>query len=246
MNVKTLIIHLTRASDRRKQVDLLKEQSRTPAEVIDAVDGETLAAETIQSVYHRSLHKPHYPFELRIAEIACFLSHRKCWQAIVDRNLDAALILEDDVELDESVFFPALELAVQNYSPDKYVRFPQKQREDAASTLATTPTHRMIIPKVTNVGMQGQLVGKGAAKTLLEKTRKFDRPVDTLLQMTWLTEVSMTSIYPSGITERSAQLGGSCIGKRKSWKEIVKREILRPLYRRKLASRARQYQQMGS
>ena len=246
MNIKSYIIHLARASDRRQQVQRLKEQAPVQAEVIDAVDGKTLAAETIEAVYRRLLHKPHYPFELRIAEIACFLSHRKCWQSIVDQNLDAALILEDDVEIDENVFSPAFDLAMQNYSPDVYVRFPQKQREVAASTLATTSTHRLIVPKVTNVGMQGQLVGIGAARTLLDNTRQFDRPVDTLLQMTWLTEVQPTSVYPSGISERSAQLGGSCIGKRKSWREVVKREILRPLYRRKLASFARRYQRMAS
>ena len=246
MNIKAHIIHLARATDRQKQVQRLKEQSPVETVVVDAVDGATLATETVQSVYRRSLHKPYYPFELRIAEIACFLSHRKCWQAIVDQKLDAALILEDDVEIDESVFSPAFGLAMQNYSPEMYVRFPQKQREVAASTLATTSTHRLIVPEVTNVGMQGQLVGIGAARTLLEKTCQFDRPVDTLLQMTWLTEVQPTSVYPSGISEQSAQLGGSCIGKKKSWREVVKREILRPLYRRKLASCARRYQQLGS
>lgn len=238
MNVKSLIIHLKRATDRRKQVESIKTQCPVPAEVVDAVDGATLDAETARTVYAPSLHQPHYPFELRVAEIACFLSYRKCWQMILDQNLDAALILEDDVELDDAVFPPAYELAIQNCTPDDYVRFPAKRREVAASTRAATSTHELIVPRVIGLGMVGQLVGQGAARVLLENTRTFDRPVDTFLQMSWLSGVWPLSVYPAGISEKSEQLGGSSIGKRKSWGEILRREILRPLYRRKLTALA--------
>jgi len=236
MNTKALIIHLKRATDRRPQVDRLKKQCPLPAEVIDAVDGEILDAETVRSTYHRSIHEPHYPFELRTAETACFLSHRKCWQTILDQNLDAALILEDDVELDDPVFRDALKLASQHFTCDDFVRFPAKRREVAAATRAATASHELIVPRVAGVGMVGQLVGKGAARTLLETTQIFDRPVDSFLQMAWITGVWPTSVYPSGISEKSAQLGGSRISKQKSWSETLRREILRPWYRWKLAT----------
>jgi hypothetical protein len=32
------------------------------------------------------LHRPRYPFALRAAEIGCFLSHRRAWREILDRE----------------------------------------------------------------------------------------------------------------------------------------------------------------
>ena len=239
MDVKAFIIHLERATDRRPQVEQLIEQCPLPTEVISAVDATDMSDAEAATLYRPSLHQPGYPFPLRRAEVACFSSHRKCWQTIVENDLDAGLILEDDVELDLTLFEPALQIAMDHLEPDSYVRFPEKRREVAAETIAQSATHKLIVPEVTGVGMIGQVVGKQAAKILLETTRQFDRPVDTLLQMTWLTGVRPISVYPGGITERSAELGGSRIGGRKSWSEIVRREILRPIYRYRLARCAR-------
>ncbi|WP_367278723.1 glycosyltransferase family 25 protein [Malikia sp.] len=33
---------------------------------------------------------------LTAGELGCFLSHLRCWQLLVERDLDCALILEDD------------------------------------------------------------------------------------------------------------------------------------------------------
>ena len=60
-----------------------------------------------------NLHAPHYPFALRPGEVGCFLSHRAVWAALLESNADAALVLEDDVELDEG-FQAALDLAQRN------------------------------------------------------------------------------------------------------------------------------------
>lgn len=239
MDVKAFIIHLERATDRRPQVEQLIERCPLPTEIISAVDGANLSDAEAADLFHPGLHRPGYPFPLRRAEVACFASHRKCWQTIVEQGLTAGLILEDDVELDLALFEPALQLALENLTPESYVRFPEKRREVPATTIAQTATHRLIVPEVTGVGMIGQLVGKQAAATLLASTERFDRPVDSLIQMTWLTGVQPTSVYPGGITEHSAELGGSRIGSRKSWSEILRREILRPLYRYRLSRCAR-------
>ena len=97
--VKAFIIHLERATDRQPQVEELIRKLPVETDVVNAIDGRTLDAQTISRVYRRSAHKPHYPFQLSTNEIACFLSHRKAWQAIVDQEIDAGLVLEDDVEL---------------------------------------------------------------------------------------------------------------------------------------------------
>ena len=64
--------------------------------IVSAVDGEKLSNKVISS-HKLDVLLPRYPFNMRSAEIATFLSHRKCWQKIIDDKLDGAVIIEDDV-----------------------------------------------------------------------------------------------------------------------------------------------------
>ena len=73
----------------------------------------------------RQLFDPPYPFQLRIGEIGCFLSHRQIWAEIVRRGLPAAFIIEDDAGLDPARFDTAMRLArfqTSRSSKDWYIR----------------------------------------------------------------------------------------------------------------------------
>ncbi|MFB8344765.1 glycosyltransferase family 25 protein [Brucella cytisi] len=235
--VKALIIHLERATDRQPQVEELVRKLPVEADVVNAVDGRTLDAQTISRVYRRSAHKPRYPFQLSTNEIACFLSHRKAWKAIVDQKLDAGLVLEDDVELTPE-FEAAYSAACQILKADSFIRFPFQKRENGRAVL-NTETVRIIEPVPVGLGMQAQLVGSKAAQRLLSATEIFDRPVDTTAQMNWVTGLKPLTVLPSGVKEISRQLGGSSIQKSRSLPDKLKREIMRPLYRWKIKTRSR-------
>lgn len=235
--VKAFIIHLERATDRQPQVEELIRKLPVETDVVNAVDGLTLDAQTISSVYRRSAHKPRYPFQLSTNEIACFLSHRKVWQAIVDQEIDAGLVLEDDVELTPE-FAAAYSAACQVLNVDSFIRFPFRERESGRVVL-NTGTSRIIEPVPVGLGMVAQLIGRGAAQRLLSTTEIFDRPVDTTAQMNWVTGLKPLSVLPGGVKEVSVRLGGSTIQKSRSLPDKLKREILRPLYRWKIKSRSR-------
>ncbi len=79
--------------------------------------------------------------------------------------------------------------------------------------------------------MQAQLVGKAAARELLDATDVFDRPVDTTLQMTWACLRQISTVWPSGVHEISDEIGGSTIGARKTLAQHFCHELLRPPYR---------------
>ncbi|WP_343313580.1 glycosyltransferase family 25 protein [Brucella sp. BE17] len=235
-SVKAFIIHLARATDRRAQVMRLIKSLPVEAEIIDAVDGKTLSAERVSQVYRRSLHRPRYPFALGITEIACFLSHRKAWQAIIDQNLDAGLVLEDDVELTEQ--FPAsFRAALQIADSKTFIRLPFRERESGREVLVIDAT-RVIAPVPVGLGMVAQLVGRDAARKLLAATEVFDRPVDTTAQMNWVTGLTPLSVLPGGVREISANLGGSTIQKSRTLPDKLRREILRPIYRWRIKRRS--------
>lgn len=235
--VKAFIIHLARARDRQPQVEELIRKLPVETEVVSAVDGRTLDMQTLSRVYRRSVHRPRYPFALGTNEIACFLSHRKAWQAIVDQGLDAGLVLEDDVEL-TAEFAAAYAAACTVLKADSFIRFPFRERENGRVVLATE-TLRIIEPVPVGLGMVAQLVGCDAAQRLLSATEIFDRPVDTTAQMNWVTGLKPLSVLPGGVKEISVQLGGSTIQKSRSLPDKLKREILRPIYRWKIKSRSR-------
>lgn len=236
LNIKAFIIHLARAEDRLPQVERLIAGLPVRTEIVSAVDGRMLDQATIAQVYRRRLHRPVYPFALSVNEIACFLSHRKAWQAIVDQNLDAGLVFEDDVAL-TSDFPNALAAALSVLDKDSFIRLPFRDRESGLEVLTRNGT-RIIVPCPVGLGMVAQIIGRNAARKLLDATQSFDRPVDTTAQMFWVTGVKPLSVLPGGVTEISRELGGSTIQKRRSLPDKLKREILRPLYRWKIKSRS--------
>lgn len=234
--IGALIIHLERACNRKAQVSEIRRKSSLPAKVIAAVDGTQLDEAGILNRYQRHLYPPPYPFRLRNSEVGVFLSHRKCWQEIVDQDMDAAFIFEDDADVRDDLFEPALAMARRHLEPNDFIRFPASKREKPQLVVAEEGTARLFRPTVVGRGMVGQLVARTAAKTLLEKTARFDRPVDAVLQMTWLTGVRTLTVAPSGIEEISGGLGGSLIGQKNSLPDRLCREVLRPIYRMRVAA----------
>ena len=101
MKSAAFVISLERSQLRYKHAQSLLSQIPLASEILPAMDGTAMTVEQRAAVYDRSLHQPMYPFSLNPGEIGCFLSHRKAWQQISQRKLDAGLVLEDDVSIDD-------------------------------------------------------------------------------------------------------------------------------------------------
>lgn len=230
--INGFIIHLDRAAERHPHVKNLQNILPFSTQIISAVDGKKLRAEEL-AAYQRHLNKPFYPFELSASEIACFLSHRKAWKAIVEQKLDGGFIIEDDVALTDD-FTNAWKLALAHFTPQQFIRFPFRMKEKGRE-IAASATHYLIAPCPVGLGQVAQLVGCEAAEKLLRATEIFDRPVDTTMQLFWQTGVHPLSVLPGGVNEISSTLGGSTIQRKRQTYDKLKREILRPLYRFKIA-----------
>ena len=228
-----LIIHLERSLERKPQVRKLKKDLPYQTKVVDAVDGSNPDNDFSKSYIPRLL-RPRYPFSLRSAEVACFQSHRKCWQEILDRDLEAALIIEDDVDIIDEEFTAAVELAMKEIKMGDLIRFPIKSREKPRSRIVKRDNISIFEPTLVGLGTQAQIVTYDAARQLLERTERFDRPIDVYLQLRWKHGVRILTLWPNGMRERSSSLGGSLIGKERNNSDKLRRELLRPLYRAKV------------
>lgn len=88
------VINLDRARDRWESTSRQMKQHGLIVERIPAVDGRTLTKDDLRLVSTRIA-----AFLQPRGVIGCYLSHRKFWQMVVDRNLDSAIIFEDDIQL---------------------------------------------------------------------------------------------------------------------------------------------------
>jgi len=221
----SLIIHLTSAVARQPNVAHLRDVL-PGAEVIEAQRGAD------HTPAQGDLHHPRYPFPIGPGEVGCLLSHRACWQTIIDRGWDGALIAEDDLVLSDP-WPDAFALLTQQVAPDRYIRLPAKARE-AGPVLAQQGVAQLIKPKIIGLQTVFQYVGRDAAARLLAATDIIDRPVDTFLQMHWVHGQDILSLLPCGVSEAPA--GGSTI-QRKARSGRLAREVKRFAYRPAVAPR---------
>ena len=232
MKIEGFIIHLRRAHDRRPQAEALAAKLPLRMHILDAVDAADMSDEDVARVYQRHIHAPRYPFDLRRQEVACFLSHRKAWQTIIDRGLDAGLIAEDDVDVVDGLFGQAYSLAIDQIKLGDYIRMPVRAGSEKGRVLAESGGATLIEPALIGLGMQMQLVGRDAARALLDATERFDRPVDTTIQVPGLVKARIVSVGPAGILHVHKQVGGTTVQKKKkSLPEVLSREIKRGIYR---------------
>ncbi|PJE35103.1 glycosyl transferase family 25 [Pseudooceanicola lipolyticus] len=230
--MRSYIIHMSSSTARRANAEQLL-QDLPAAELVEAVDGRDPAQLAGMAVHSGDLHAPAYPFALRPPEIGVFLSHRRCWQKLVESGADFALIAEDDLAVSPDGLARALALVAAHGRPDMYIRLPVKDRERAGRVLARDAEMRLLLPRVIGLQCICQVVGRDAAARLLAATAAIDRPVDTLLQMHWVTGQPVHTILPNGNREVAAQIGGSTIQARPSGGRLS-REIKRALYRAQL------------
>jgi len=232
MNVKAYVIHLQRARCRQTLVRALLRAIPTHTVVLPAVDGKTLSEEYVRDVYQSALHCPPYPFDLLSAEVGCFLSHRRAWQSILEDDCDAGLIVEDDVAVSSTMFKETVRAAMASVRPDEFIRFPIKPRQECGAVTRAVGGLTLIEPHLPGLGMQLQLVGREAARQLLDASARFDRPVDSFVQMQWLHGVRVLSARPVVVRDATEMHDGSTVQThRKDIIDRLSREVYRPIFR---------------
>lgn len=228
--MKTYVIHMSSSTARQSNAELLR-QSLPNAELVEAVNGSDPTQINQIDTLRGTLHRPHYPFALKPGEIGCFLSHRKCWEKIADGPEDYALISEDDLHLDQKLWPHAQNLISIHAGTDSFVRLPAKAREKPVHIQDADNAVRLFVPRVIGLQTVLQVVGREAAKRLLTASEVIDRPVDTFLQMHWVTGQRIQTILPNGVSEITGEIGGSTIQKKTRASSKLSREWKRILYR---------------
>ncbi|WP_417250257.1 glycosyltransferase family 25 protein [Celeribacter sp.] len=142
-------------------------------------------------------------------EIACYIGHRRTWQAFLDSGAEVALICEDDFKsINDADFREVLDRAVSRDDWDilKLFDFAPKK------ILHSVPLGSLSIVdyKYPAAGAVCYLIRRKAALRLLRRKKIF-RPVDEDFLYCWEFGLRVRSVYPNPVAEVAADLGGSVL-----------------------------------
>lgn len=162
--MQVLIINLPAATDRREFQEAQLNALGLPHEFINATSTLDLAPE-VYAMHYFDWQRP-----MREVEVACYYSHRKAWQRVID-NEQPALILEDDALLSkrigeilqqlESVFADLVQLEVRDRK--KLVAKESKPLSDRDRL------HRLYLDKT---GAAGYVLWPSGAHKLLRREQQ--------------------------------------------------------------------------
>ena len=154
---------------------------------VSAVDAAELDEQTVAKYYE----KDHYSFNARFfpnvlsasgmtnGEIACFLSHRKCWKKIVEAQEDYAVVLEDDIIFSDTAgrFFSETAWIPKNADIIKLEVLTRKiiTGIDSDTRFQGKEVLRLYS---SSLGTAAYVISRKTAEKLLKMTERFFIPVD--------------------------------------------------------------------
>lgn len=180
--MKVLLINLDRSTERLKQIKQQLDKLNISFERVVAVDANTLSELTFDFVKTPNYE---YPYPLTKGEVACFLSHKKCWELIVSSNEDWTLVLEDNAFITPRLC---------DYIIDKEWIPTECELIQLTHTDLPTYTNKVLeIPNNTLMktvysspfGTSAYLISKKAASIALEHSKVLRSPVDNFLFSSW-------------------------------------------------------------
>ena len=201
--LKVFVISLERAGQRRAHMRRLLDQLGLQAEFIAAVDGRALTAAD-RARYDARRARLHYRAEMSDAEIACYLSHYRCYERIADDGLPMALILEDDIAVSPNFLSVVRALAAQS-DPEWTVVRLQSQRtkvlkpraaKDRGQSVCAVPGGTLFQLGTHVLGGCAYLMRRPAAESMVAYARRIVRPIDQTLDRYWENGIAPYVVRP--------------------------------------------------
>lgn len=195
MKFKVFLINLDKSQDRLEVCQQHLERYNIEFERVSAVYGKDLTQQQIDQFYDSKRNQKGYKKDLNLGELGCYLSHIKCWQKIVDEQLDYALILEDDFKLSDS--FGQFEHIFEKLTEWDFVRIAYPIKPTATTErLKITEQHDLVFYKKVPINTLAQAVSFRGAERLLAASKQIFRPIDVDIKHYWEKGIDVLAIDP--------------------------------------------------
>jgi glycosyl transferase family 25 len=242
VEMKTYVINLARRKDRLKIMSAQLSGMGLSFERVPALDASEISDAWLTRHFERN--GPLGPIPK--GDQCCSLSHRRAWSTFLASGERYAVILEDDVLLDDAAtdfvrhsdWFPSgLDLL-------KLEHFgPEGQRVLVGEPVGVRAGRRIARIHSRHTGAAAYVISRDAAKALLASDAKWSVPVDHLLFNPNVSDVAVRlqpyQLLPAIARQKSSLGGASDI---RQWRlpyrrpsiALVKREIVRAYYELRL------------
>lgn len=184
--IPIFIINLKQDIHKKKHMEKLCAQHKLNCQFIEAVYGKDLDEETLAKVYNKKESIDLIGRELTKGELGCALSHISIYKHMIDKNINQAIIFEDDINIKED-----LSSIIQNINtlPDNwelvllgYFKGSVEKEKLVKSYLRfrkkITDKHKLVRLTQTASGAHGYLINLNGAKKLIKALRTIGLPID--------------------------------------------------------------------
>lgn len=218
-----LLINLDRSTDRLARCAPLLDQLGLPWERVPAVEGAKLDPAELRRLNPQPAPHGEWFRGLTPGEIGCILSHIKCWQLVLDRGLDCAIVLEDDFDLEPMCTPARLQRLADSCAQWDLLKLNRLRRgsKRVASLADGLELH---------VGGRGPedtcayvVSARGAAK-LIQQRATLLRPLDFDFKFHWERNLTVWSASPNMFRQVSHEESASVIGDRSDYRRYPWRQ----------------------
>lgn len=177
--MKVYLVNMDRSPDRLEIMQRRLSALGLKFERVAAVDGSKLTEAENGCVISPNWR---YPYFLTPGEVGCFLSHRKCWQKLIDSGDSWALVLEDD-----SVFHPK---AVDYFRSIEWIpagvqlvqfSFANDTTFSDKSVCLQNGSHLVRVKHSSPCGTYAYMISREAAQKALELSNRIEGPIDNFM-----------------------------------------------------------------
>jgi glycosyl transferase family 25 len=175
-----------------------------PFEFFDAVNGADLCDHKRQRHYDAALNHEHFKRPLSRSEVGCYLSHLELWDQIGAQSTGAALVLEDDAQIDDGLKTFLKQISKYDLE-DVYLKLDGVAEAvdpgDTDTTKMTLGRRKVINAAPIAPRTTGYIIGAHAARKMALARASFFRPVDIDIKHYWEHDVPVWTVAPQLVCE---------------------------------------------
>ncbi|CAN5204091.1 N/A [soil metagenome] len=200
-----IVINLARATERRARLGSALEALGLQAEWLRAIDGASELTDAQRSRADQGARRAVSPYPLSDNEIACFLSHCRAMERLLESGLPMAVVLEDDAELLDGFVSTIEQIGAMTRSfdvIDLHRTFKRGEIFHPVDGPGTVPGLGRI--GHTHVLATGYVISAAGARRFLAQTARFAYPFDKEIHRYWRNGLDLYGIARPVVVQNDA------------------------------------------
>lgn len=194
------VISLARAIGRRADITRRLNADGVRYELTDAVDYKRLDFDNLPVRVRQEAHVKNYQVEIAPGTIGCVMSHMNLWRRMVDEQIPAALILEDDAVWDGDFWEVAGKVAASAWDFDMVMLSHVGGSKKLHVLEQLTDNRRLVLYRRPGWMTAAYLIRLSGAVKLLPHCHEITGGADALTRENWRTGLRTYNVKPSPVT----------------------------------------------